>query len=735
MASVFGDIKFPLEMKTLSNFFIATTSTKMKDTPAIVEGPSPEELLNNPKATMKALEKIAKASNAKRNNSQDHIMISGGPTLPILLGDPHQPATRQNQNPFSNNDQKFNPLPKEGVTIADIREHRSSSSTPVVLQSPTLNQASLPQASLPQPRPSQPRLPQTSLPQPRLPQSGFSQTNIPQGIASQATSARSERERSLQDQKQWIVQRQKPKQDDEQRFAAGALTLLCKAASPVRDGKSSRLQSGDSTVGKLDAKNMQDRGNIMHQNGLPTMSSNMIGSNNYDTRKRHFESTLSGAPMMPLVPGRAAMFQNNPIGRQLKVPRTQLQRHASGRNVLSERKLGNSVSSFVPAPKPNGYFFGIVASHGGTRKMNALGIPTMLVRLAEPQMHLTGFVVAGHVAWQDIGNCTDQNNWSMARCLMCIRFPTALELMICDPTQIHPAIQHVYICPSHCVRRFVPSLNGLKEQLKMDMISLPLSKPALPSYNTIPDRQNTGMDQSNMMPLPSPPAPTSLRTQNFAKNSLPTPNGNMSMALMYVNQQADSRDFVCNLCHKEFSCKSSLNRHMRIHSGVKPYQCKTCGKKFADKGVLDVHERIHSGKKPYQCTQCTKVFSQKGNLKRHMRIHSGDRPYKCNLCNKKFSQKGHLTAHLRIHTGQKPYTCEYCNKSFTQSSTLIGHKRTHTGERPYRCNICHKTFRQKGNLTAHMVMHQIHQQNDMRSSSVVQQTNQPTTFALYSGNQ
>ncbi|XP_065076385.1 zinc finger protein 236 isoform X5 [Ochlerotatus camptorhynchus] len=95
--------------------------------------------------------------------------------------------------------------------------------------------------------------------------------------------------------------------------------------------------------------------------------------------------------------------------------------------------------------------------------------------------------------------------------------------------------------------------------------------------------------------------------------------------------EGDGKRYVCPICETISMTKHDFTEHIRSHNNSKSgssgdngdgqFVCKICSKVLSSASSLDRHVLVHTGERPFNCKYCNLTFTTNGNMHRHMRTH------------------------------------------------------------------------------------------------------------------
>ena len=139
----------------------------------------------------------------------------------------------------------------------------------------------------------------------------------------------------------------------------------------------------------------------------------------------------------------------------------------------------------------------------------------------------------------------------------------------------------------------------------------------------------------------------------------------------------------CAECGVTFKLKSSLYKHMKIHSlhPLTKYSCseQNCDFKCDFLSDLERHSVKHSELKSLACSECNFKCKRNSELRRHTKLTHDDTPFLlCQHCNYKTKNRTHLKRHLGTHElSQVAYLVHLDENDF-----MVGHPVLAPGDAP-----------------------------------------------------
>ncbi|XP_022325323.2 uncharacterized protein LOC111125623 isoform X2 [Crassostrea virginica] len=115
------------------------------------------------------------------------------------------------------------------------------------------------------------------------------------------------------------------------------------------------------------------------------------------------------------------------------------------------------------------------------------------------------------------------------------------------------------------------------------------------------------------------------------------------------------RNYHCTICGLSYINEIGLKSHVEVVHNGKRLKCQECNKEFCRKPALKRHQLSkHMNMLNHTCMYCGKKFVSNNCMQKHMRVHTGEKPYECEYCGEKFNHNVSRKNHIRkAHPGKE----------------------------------------------------------------------------------
>ena len=123
-----------------------------------------------------------------------------------------------------------------------------------------------------------------------------------------------------------------------------------------------------------------------------------------------------------------------------------------------------------------------------------------------------------------------------------------------------------------------------------------------------------------------------------------------------ADNETESRRFQCIVCGSKFKRSTHLQRHMCLHTGVKPYACSICRKRFSRSDYMTSHALSHYTDKLHCCCVCGEVHYELARFADHCRSHDDSEYITIAMSNTLEESKTSLKKQVQVVEDEIPVT-------------------------------------------------------------------------------